>query len=126
MGLREGLIMPTHRDTTLKSRPNPRLPTSLLTPFPPYSLPRPGFRASEGREATPPERSGFRWRLRNPRADFLPSRPASDTLARPNTHRFATNFPFDRGNDWHRLSRETVCFDPRRTTPDDVPTGLVL
>ena len=36
----------------------------------PYSLPRVGFRASEGRGAPSPERSGLRWRLRNPRADF--------------------------------------------------------
>jgi len=42
--------------------------TAWLTP---YSLPRAGFRASEGRGAPAPERSGLRWRLRNPRAGSL-------------------------------------------------------
>ncbi len=42
-----------------------------LSALRPYSLPRLGFPASEGREAPSPERSDLRWRLRNPRADFV-------------------------------------------------------
>ena len=53
------------------------LRSPLLPLLPSYSLPRPGFRAGEGREAPTPERSGFRWRLRNPRAIFCrPGQPA--------------------------------------------------
>ena len=117
--------MRTHGDTALKTLPIPRLAPHLPHLIPSYSLPRPGFRAGEGREAPTPERSGFRWRLRNPRRFFAVQ--ASQRYVGKTEHApFRDEFCL---RSWQRLAQtfaQTVCFDPRRTTPDDVPEGLVL
>ena len=69
---------------------------SLLPLFPPYSLPHLGFRASEGRAACCLGAAVFAGGYGTHAQILLPQKQVSDTLTKPNTHRFATNISSDR------------------------------